>query len=232
MTYPLLCRKCHLSPSSVNRRFTALSSSLAAYHLSLNRKHFPLLQGNEIQIRFFHYQLLRWMRPHLIKSSSEAFFCIKTIHEKRKAVYPLENGIALATVFPKNFVPAFYLRHERNYLFLWKQLLGLEAFYLSEENTYLLNQIFAAELLKERLGSDSFQICLVKITQIHLLCALLEGNLILFKGSGSLSPDTLTLIRLFLSQLPHYDQLLKKHPELPLLYEMIWHNRSVLLDWN
>ena len=200
MTYPLLCRKCHLSPSSVNRRFTALSSSLAAYHLSLNRKHFPLLQGNEIQIRFFHY--------------------------------PLENGIALATVFPKNFVPAFYLRHERNYLFLWKQLLGLEAFYLSEEDTYLLNQIFAAELLKERLGSDSFQICLVKITQIHLLCALLEGNLILFKGSGSLSPDTLTLIRLFLSQLPHYDQLLKKHPELPLLYEMIWHNRSVLLDWN
>lgn len=142
------------------------------------------------------------MRPHLIKSSSEAFFCIKTIHEKRKAVYPLENGIALATVFPKNFVPAFYLRHERNYLFLWKQLLGLEAFYLSEEDTYLLNQIFAAELLKERLGS------------------------------GSLSPDTLTLIRLFLSQLPHYDQLLKKHPELPLLYEMIWHNRSVLLDWN
>ncbi|MCU7700918.1 hypothetical protein ODV97_14155 [Enterococcus gallinarum] len=66
----------------------------------------------------------------------------------------------------------------------------------------MLNQIFAAELLKERLGSDSFQICLVKITQIHLLCALLEGNLILFKGSGSLSPDTLTLIRLFLSQLP------------------------------
>ncbi len=101
---------------------------------------------------FFHYQLLRWMRPHLIKSSSEAFFCIKTIHEKRKAVYPLENGIALATVFPKNFVPAFYLRHERNYLFLWKQLLGLEAFYLSEEDTYLLNQIFAAELLKRTSG--------------------------------------------------------------------------------
>ena len=151
---------------------------------------------------FFPLSIVALDASTLDKSSSEAFFCIKTIHEKRKAVYPLENGIALATVFPKNFVPAFYLRHERNYLFLWKQLLGLEAFYLSEEDTYLLNQIFAAELLKERLGSDSFQICLVKITQIHLLCALLEGNLILFKGSGSLSPDTLTLIRLFLSQLP------------------------------
>lgn len=232
MTYPLLCRKCHLSPSSVSRRFTALSSSLAAYHLSLSRNQFPLLQGNEIQIRFFHYQLLRWMFPDSIKSPSDAFFCLKTIHEKRKASYPLENGIEMATVFPKHFVPAYYLRHEHNYLFLWKQLFGLEAFYLPDEDTYLLNQLFAAELFKERLGSVSFQTCLVKITQIHLLCALLEGNLILFTPNRSLSHNTLTLVRLFLSQLPHYDQLLKKHPELPLLYEMIWHNSTVLLDWN
>ena len=150
---------------------------------------------------FFHYQLLRWMRPHLIKVPVRPSFVSKQ-SMKKKSGLSAGKWDRISYSFSKNFVPAFYLRHERNYLFLWKQLLGLEAFYLSEEDTYLLNQIFAAELLKERLGSDSFQICLVKITQIHLLCALLEGNLILFKGSGSLSPDTLTLIRLFLSQLP------------------------------
>ncbi|WP_242386807.1 helix-turn-helix domain-containing protein [Enterococcus gallinarum] len=105
LTYPLLCRKCHLSPSSVNRRFTALSSSLAAYHLSLNRKHFPLLQGNEIQIRFFHYQLLRWMRPHLIKSSSEAFFCIKTIHEKKKSGLSAGKWDRISYSFSKKLCP-------------------------------------------------------------------------------------------------------------------------------
>ena len=161
---------------------------------------FSTLQGTKYK-SVFPLSIVALDASTLDKSSSEAFFVSKQ-SMKKKSGLSAGKWDCISYSFSKNFVPAFYLRHERNYLFLWKQLLGLEAFYLSEEDTYLLNQIFAAELLKERLGSDSFQICLVKITQIHLLCALLEGDLILFKGSGSLSPDTLTLIRLFLSQLP------------------------------
>jgi hypothetical protein len=174
---------------------------------------------------------MRWTNPQFGRTPRDAFFCIETIHKKRKTMSPLENGIDLASVFPKHFVPAYYLVHERNYLFLWKQLLGLERFYLSAEDTHLLNQIFPTTLRNEELGSVSFQTYLVKVTQIHLLCALLEGNLLL-QPTIALSPDTLTLIRVFLNQLPHYDQLLKKHPEMPLLYELVWQDRAFLLNLN
>jgi hypothetical protein len=154
----------------------------------------------------------------------------QSIHEKRKTSFPLLNGIHFTTVFPKHFIPSFYLCHERSYLFLWKQLLGLEKFELSTEDSYLMQQIFSTRLQKVRLGSVSFQTLVAKFTQIHLLCALLDGNLLLHKSHWVISSDTLRLIRLFLNQIPHYDQLLKKHPELPMLYEAIWHNTNILVD--
>ncbi|EAC9852464.1 M protein trans-acting positive regulator, partial [Listeria monocytogenes] len=160
-------------------------------------------------------------------SSNQAFQELKQIHQLRaNAFYPNTPATFTQQVYPTCFVPRFYLVGERSYLFLWQQLLALEPFYVPTEEAFLLRRIITP-ILSEHPLQQPLEVLLSKIFQAHLLGALLEGNLFVYPPlNPCLSERSQRFVQAFLTQLPHYEKLLKKHPELPLLYECIWQERS------
>ncbi|WP_429967417.1 helix-turn-helix domain-containing protein [Enterococcus sp. AZ173] len=221
-----LYKRYYLSPSSLHRRFSSFSNFLAPYQLAIDRRSYPLITGNERQLRYVLFRLTLLANPALI-SPNQAFQELTQIHQLRKtAFYPNTSITFTQQVFPKHFVPSFYLVGERSYLFLWKQLLTLEPFYVPAEESGLLCQIITP-VLRQYPIEQPLEVLLPKIFQAHLLGALLEGNLFVYPPlNPRLSERSQRLVRAFLTQLPHYEKLLKKHPELPLLYECIWQDVS------
>ena len=220
-----LHKRYYLSPSSLHRRFLSFSSFLAPYHLRIDRRSFPLITGNERQLRYVIFRLTLLASPTL--SSNQAFQELKQIHQLRaNAFYPNTPATFTQQVYPTCFVPRFYLVGERSYLFLWQQLLALEPFYVPAEEFVLLCQIITP-VLRQYPIEQPLEVLLSKIFQAHLLGALLEGNLFVYPPlNPCLSERSQRLVQAFLTQLPHYENLLKKHPELPLLYECIWQELS------
>lgn len=215
----------YLSPSSLHRRFSAFSSFLAPYQLAIDRRSYPLITGNERQLRYLLFRLTLLANPTL--SPKQAFQELKKIHQLRaKAFYPSTPAPFTQQIYPTCFVPRFYLVGERSYLFLWQQLLTLEPFYVPTEEAFLLRRIITPILLEHPL-QQPLEVLLPKIFQTHLLGALLEGNLFVYPPlNPRLSERSRRLVQALLTQLPHYEKLLKKHPELPLLYECIWQELS------
>lgn len=220
-----LYKRYYLSPSSLHRRFSAFSSFLAPYQLAIERRSYPLITGNERQLRYLLFRLTLLANPTL--SPKQAFQELKQIHQLRaKAFYPNTPSTFTQQIYPTCFVPRFYLVDERSYLFLWKQLLTLEPFYVPTEEAFLLRRIITPILLEHPL-QQPLEVLLPKFFQAHLLGALLEGNLFVYPPLNTrLSERSRRLVQALLTQLPHYEKLLKKHPELPLLYECIWQELS------
>lgn len=198
---------------------------MAPYRLRIDRRSFPLITGNERQLRYVIFRLTLLASPTL--SSNQAFQELKQIHQLRaNAFYPNTPATFTQQVYPTCFVPRFYLVGERSYLFLWQQLLALEPFYVPTEEAFLLRRIITP-ILSEHPLQQPLEVLLSKIFQAHLLGALLEGNLFVYPPlNPCLSERSQRLVQAFLTQLPHYEKLLKKHPELPLLYECIWQELS------
>ena len=220
-----LHKRYYLSPSSLHRRFLSFSFFLAPYRLRIDRRSFPLITGNERQLRYVIFRLTLLASPTL--SPNQAFQELKQIHQLRaNAFYPNTPATFTQQVYPTCFVPRFYLVGERSYLFLWQQLLALEPFYVPTEEAFLLRRIITP-ILSEHPLQQPLEVLLSKIFQAHLLGALLEGNLFVYPPlNPCLSERSQRLVQAFLTQLPHYEKLLKKHPELPLLYECIWQELS------
>lgn len=220
-----LYKRYYLSSSSLHRRFSAFSSFLAPYQLAIDRRSYPLITGNERQLRYLLFRLTLLANPTL--SPKQAFQELKKIHQLRaNAFYPSTPAPFTQQIYPTCFVPRFYLVDERSYLFLWKQLLTLEPFYVPTEEAFLLRRIITPILLEHPL-QQPLEVLLPKFFQAHLLGALLEGNLFVYPPLNTrLSERSRRLVQALLTQLPHYEKLLKKHPELPLLYECIWQELS------
>ncbi|HFF2926896.1 TPA: helix-turn-helix domain-containing protein, partial [Vibrio cholerae] len=83
-----LYKRYYLSPSSLHRRFSSFSNFLAPYQLAIDRRSYPLITGNERQLRYVLFRLTLLANPALI-SPNQAFQELTQIHKLRKtAFYP------------------------------------------------------------------------------------------------------------------------------------------------
>lgn len=227
LTFPMLSHAAYISPSTLHRRFTSFARFLSPYLITIDHSAYPIITGNERQIRFLLFKLTAFLLPNLYASPLSLYQHFHDIHTLRQtAFYSFRSCTTTEEIVPSCFVPDYYLVNESAYLFLWKQLLAQETFFVPKKEAILLTRIIHP-LFTER-EDHSLADRLSQIYQVHLLCALLEGNIFVFQPAVfSFSKTTIKLIRSFLLQLPHYEKLLKKHPELPLLYECIWQKHSI-----
>ncbi len=227
LTFPMLGNAAYMSTATLHRRFVSFAQFLSPYLIDIDRRTYPFVKGNERQIRFLLFKLTTFLLPSLYDSPSRLYQHFFDIHILRQqAIYPSASCITVEEIRPRCFVPDYYLTTDAAYLFLWKQLLAQEPFFVPTPDATLIRRIVDS-VLQDHVDSPLAD-SLSQIYQIHLVCALLEGNIFVFQPALlSLSETTVQLIQSFLLQLPHYEKLLKKHPELPLLYECIWHKQSI-----
>ncbi|WP_086275681.1 helix-turn-helix domain-containing protein [Candidatus Enterococcus testudinis] len=227
LSFSLLSDTAYISATTLHRRFACFDQFLSPYSISIDRRTYPFVSGNERQIRFLLFKLTAFLLPALCDAPALLYQHFLDIHTLRQQVlYATATSITSGKISPDCYVPDYYLTNEAAYLFLWKQLLAQETFFVPAHEAILITKI-AASFIQDS-DAQLWANNLSQIYQIHLVCALLEGNIFVFQPVVlTFSDTTVQLIRSFLLQLPHYEKLLKKHPELPMLYECVWQKQSI-----
>ncbi|KAF1293348.1 helix-turn-helix domain-containing protein [Candidatus Enterococcus leclercqii] len=217
---PELAKKTYHSCQTVRRRLRGLEALLACYNLRIVLEKRPMLQGAEAQIRFFYLHVHILLEEPLYRSEvSEVWGRIVSLSEERLARrFRVKKAWFNRQYVNKTLGLADYCLNERGYRFLWQQLLGLEPIWLKKPFCEVLSQYFKFDdkLAKKQAGISR------DLYRLHLMAHLFHGDLtVSFTREQVLDTAAKRLERLFRDKLPGYPQLLAKHPELPLCYEMI-----------
>lgn len=215
-----LAKKTYHSCQTVRRRLRNLEGLLACYNLRIVLEKRPMLRGSEAQIRFFYLHLHILLEEALYQNDvNEVWEQVVSLSEERlkrrltvKKAWFDRLYVAKAVGLPD------YRFNERGYRFLWKQLLGLEPLWLGGPFQEVVKRYFEFDC---KLAEKQEEIC-GDLYRLHLMAHLFYGDLtVSFAHEKVLDTPANRLERLFREKLPDYAQLLNRHPELPLCYEII-----------
>uniref|UniRef100_UPI00403F0947 helix-turn-helix domain-containing protein n=1 Tax=Candidatus Enterococcus willemsii TaxID=1857215 RepID=UPI00403F0947 len=204
-----LRRSMHVSAASFQRRVQQLLALLNHYQLELSFMHTPALKGNLAQIRWLAWVTSLLADPPHNYQSETLFQRYQSIQRQR----PTKDYIVRPT--PVYYKPPYQLS-ERGFTFLWQQLTGLEKIWAPAT---INDTIFFALHAHTTLDSCVFREMQQKFHQIHGLCSFFTGEIVV--PYKPLSDETQRLVQSFRLLLPNYNQLLTKHPEIPVLYEYL-----------
>ncbi|MGX7195804.1 helix-turn-helix domain-containing protein [Enterococcus olivae] len=206
----------HIGMSTFQRRVKQLRVFLASYDLELSFRHLPALKGEEAHIRWLAFQLSLITDPPVIPSTAALFHRYQEISEQRT-----RQGFFVQDYCQKNinqfFTPRFQL-NERGLLFLWKQLLGVEPIWANMEIDETLSFALHAHTLLSEFAIKQLQ---PQLHRLHCLATLFPGELQSLSGF-TVTNEVQLLTQSFCRLLPDYETLLKKHPELPFLYQQLF----------
>lgn len=219
-----LQRSMYIGVTTFQRRMRQVQTFLDSYELELSFKHLPALKGEEIQIRWLIWQLSLVIDPPARSHIIYLFARYEKVYQFRNS-----QGFSLKKPYQpltsKFFTPSFQL-NERGLLFIWRQLLGIEPFWVEDH----LHDTVAFALRAHTLLNESIiELVQPKIHRLHSLCAL-------FSGSIQTNPNVLVanevqlLKKSFCRLLPEYGQLLQRHPELPILYQQMFNHYRMQED--
>lgn len=214
-TFKSLEKKFYLSRATLQRRVQKMKPLLSNYNLWISFTTTPTLKGEETQIRYFSLLVSLLYDPPFELNE-------QTIYERYKEVQ--QNRITQGFAFyqsiqaPGKYYPIPFQINDFGLLFLWRQFTGLENLWLEPFLTEAVDfSLYAHTKLKEITLLSLSQ----KFHRLHSFCDFYSGSLLLAYEPLFLTNETKQLMYSFIKLLPNYQQLLIKHPELPVLYEKL-----------
>lgn len=215
-TFKSLENEFYLSRATMQRRIQKMGPLLQSYDLSISFISAPTLKGSELQIRYFSLLVSLLYDPPFLLNEQTLFDRYEEIQQ-----YRIGQGFKLMKTEPIS-INRYYLApfqiDDASLLFLWRQFSGLETIWLDSSLTDALNFALHAH-------TELNELTLIPLSQklhrLHSLCDFYSGSLLPEHDPFFLIEDSKRLIKSFTKLLPHYQQLLIKHPELPYLYEKL-----------
>lgn len=212
------------SPQTIRRKFRELSALLGSYELSGSFNKVPVICGKEAQQRFFRFHIRLLQEPPKSPVAPETYFQILEIVncQRRSQGYFIDSDwFDRAFVERFNGLPEFRV-DDRGFSFLWRQILGLEELWpvgiskalLVDQRIYPLDRRYTSRIVRQNIIHD--------INRLHLVCYLFQGPCAdrVF-ADEELSGECRQLVAFFEKNLPQYQKILEKHPEIPSAYEKI-----------
>lgn len=214
-TFKSLEKRFYLSRATLQRRVQKMKPLLSNYNLWISFTTTPTLKGEETQIRYFSLLVSLLYDPPFELNE-------QTIYERYKEVqqYRVTQGFAFyqSIQAPGKYYPVPFQINDFGLLFLWQQFTGLENLWLDPFLTEAVDfSLYAHTKLKEVTLLSLSQ----KFHRLHSFCDFYSGSLLLAHESFFLTKEVKQLMQSFIKLLPNYQQLLIKHPELPVLYEKL-----------
>lgn len=213
-----------LGRRTIRRRLEMLVDLLATYGLTIVKKRAHLIEGSELQIRFLRFHLELLSRPELVTAApQQKFKVIKEIAETRAKLgfgmsqddIPEDKLFNLENYFG-------YMLDEQGFLFLWRQLLGLEPMWMGQLYQAFVEKAVGKDRYLAFFGDELSQ----QIYRIHAYGLIFEGDLLLqLTPHQILSEDARRIHRAAQRYLPDYPQLIQRHPEIPCAYQKLLDKR-------
>ena len=215
-TFKSLENKFYISKATMQRRIQKMKPLLQHYGLSISFVTAPILTGNEIQLRYFSLLVSLLYDPPLLWNSQVLFDRYEETQQ-----YRIGQGFKLKKTKPaitNPYYPIPFQIDDTSLLFLWRQFSGLETIWLDSSLTESIN--FALHAYTN-LSELSIITLAQKLHRLHSLCSFYSGSLFVAYDPFFIMKNSERLIQSFTKLLPHYQQLLAKHPELPCFYESL-----------
>ncbi|AYW46023.1 hypothetical protein C7K43_08865 [Tetragenococcus koreensis] len=211
----------YLSRATMQRRIQKMKPLLRNYSLTVSFIYDPPLKGNEIQIRYFILLVSLLYDPPFLWSEQTLYDRYEEIQQ-----YRISQGFAFIKAEQASnmmYYPVPFQLNDAGLRFLWQQFSGLETIWLKSSVTDALEFSLHAHT---ELSELSLIALAQKFHRLHSLCDFFSGSLLLAYNPFCSITGTKRLVQSFTKLLPNYQQLLAKHPELPVLYEKLLQNSS------